>query len=469
MLMPIFGVPKKNGGERIVADLRRLNSYVKKEPYMKTCREHVVAGIRPFAVGSSLDIARAYNQIVLAQEIRRFFGFAHRGRQYVFNRLPFGHSNSPFEFQRALDKTLRKTNVRSQLVVYADDILVLSPSENQHESDFRQILKALEDDGWRLNANKCRFQQTNFEYLGMRLDTSGWAPEMSALTQWKDMKQPVGVKAWRKVKGWWNEISRFVWKGASVAHALKECEESGRPEDWRVFLKLLEEHTVRTTLPSHDKEYSISVDASNTGWGACLQQGHAIIACTSGLWSQQMRKHRSNELEAEGLAKALERLRPYIYGQAVTVHTDNSSTFSLSNPENCSPFVYRRLARLLDFCPDIKFVDGKNNVIPDFLSRMPHLRATRLDPQRMLERAHEGQFCARKTMQRLRAMGGQATWRAVKAYVESCSACQRFKAAKPVIPLGVLEEVSDVKDVWSVDLSALSSTQKGSTVYLLSD
>ena len=65
LLMPIFGIPKKEGGDRIVADLRRLDSFVRKEPYSKTSRTNVVASIRPFSVGSSLDISRAYNQIVL--------------------------------------------------------------------------------------------------------------------------------------------------------------------------------------------------------------------------------------------------------------------------------------------------------------------------------------------------------------------------------------------------------------------
>ena len=65
-------------------------------------------------------------------------------------------------------------------------------------------------------------------------------------------------------------------------------------------------------------------------------------------------------------------------------------------------------------------------------------------------------------MQRLRAMGGQATWRAVKAYVEGCVARQRFKAAKPAIPMGVLEEVSDVKDIWSVDfIGPLKPAEEG--------
>ena len=467
LLMPIFGVPKKEGGDRIVADLRRLNSFVRKEPYSKTSRTNVVASIQPFSVGSSLDISRAYNQIVLGQQIRQFFGFSHRNKQYVFNRLPFGYSNSPFEFQRALDKTLRNVKIQSQLIVYADDILVLSCSDEQHEKDLQLLLKALVKDGWKLNPKKSKFGRTSFQYLGMELSTEGWTPESAVLTQWKDMKPPQGIKEWRKVKGWWNEICRFVWKGATVSQALKRCEESGKSEDWTEFLKLLEQHTVRITLPSSTKEYSVSVDASSTGWGACLQQDQAIIVCTSGLWNSQMQKHRSNELEAEALLQALQRFKPYIYGQDVTVYTDNSSTFSLDNPDNCSPFVYRRLVKLLEFCPDIRFVDGRSNVIPDFLSRMPHLRTMQEDPYRLLKRAHDGHFCARKTMQRLKALGGGATWKAVKAYVESCTACQRFKAAKPVIPLGVVEEVMDVKDVWSADFIGPLKPAEGGVQYIL--
>ena len=106
-----------------------------------------------------------------------------------------------FEFQRALDKTLRNVKMQSQLVVYADDILVLSCSDEQHEENLQLLLMALVKDGRKLNPKKSKFGRTSFQYLVMELTTEGWTPALAVLAQWKDMKPPQGIKEWRKVKG----------------------------------------------------------------------------------------------------------------------------------------------------------------------------------------------------------------------------------------------------------------------------
>lgn len=42
------------------------------------------------AIYSKVDIAKAFWQVKLDKDLRKFTGFYFRGRMYVFVRLPFG-------------------------------------------------------------------------------------------------------------------------------------------------------------------------------------------------------------------------------------------------------------------------------------------------------------------------------------------------------------------------------------------
>ncbi|GMH45321.1 hypothetical protein BSKO_13278 [Bryopsis sp. KO-2023] len=137
---------------------------------------------------------------------------------------------------------------------------------------------------------------------------------------------------------------------------------------------------IRLACPDDSQDYLVGVDASLEGWGGVLYQNRKPVLCCSGLWSDNLHKkfesmnevgkwNLSNECEAEALHRILMVLKPYIWGLPVTVVSDNKAVVSFSNPSNCSPFIRRRLHNVLDVCPNIQFVCGTSNCLPDFLSR----------------------------------------------------------------------------------------------------
>ena len=470
LILPIFPVRKKDGGHRPVLDMRLLNAYVHQEPFIKFNKEHSVAGLRSFKVGSALDLASAFNQVELGESVRRYFGFTLRDKMYVYNRLPFGYCNAPYEFQRALHKSLVKImpKVQSQVVVYMDDIIVLSDSVDQHTQDLDFMLSILQSDGWKLNLAKCEFFKDQFNYLGLKLDTNGWEPADRAVQKLTDMPCPTTKTQWRRVKGWINSLNRFIFNGAAVMQALQKCEEEKTDSAWKNFLGTLEQHMVRVAHPTSSEGFAVAVDSSTSGWGGCLLQHGRILCCASGLWEKSLHHQKSNALEAEGLVRCLSRFRPYLYGHPVTVWTDNAATFSLAHEGNTSDFVKRRLQTILEFNPEVRFVPGKSNIIPDFLSRQDQLLAVELSVEEVLRRAHEGHFCARKTMDRARALGSDVSWKEVNLWVKNCQACQKFKRKKKIAPLGLYKEALDVGDMVSVDFIGPLSPAEGGSRFIFS-
>ena len=92
--------------------------------------------MRPYVVGSAIDLQNAYFQVELAPKLHHCFGVCLRRKFYVYERLPFGYVNSPSEFLRALRPAIAEMDeaVQSQVVVYMDDILLLSQSVSARTS-----------------------------------------------------------------------------------------------------------------------------------------------------------------------------------------------------------------------------------------------------------------------------------------------------------------------------------------------
>ena len=76
-----------------------------------------------------------------------------------------------------------QSQVRSQVIYYMDDILLLLPSQSIHQADLRIMFAELQRDGWRLNWAKCHFTQERFDFLGVTLTPQGMQPSVSMLRQ----------------------------------------------------------------------------------------------------------------------------------------------------------------------------------------------------------------------------------------------------------------------------------------------
>ena len=79
------------------------------QPFQQVNREYSLAQIRPFKIGSSLDLVNAYFQILLASHLWQDVGVVVGGKFFVYKRLPFGYKNSSHEFLRVIKPTLKKT------------------------------------------------------------------------------------------------------------------------------------------------------------------------------------------------------------------------------------------------------------------------------------------------------------------------------------------------------------------------
>ncbi|KAG0442269.1 Retrovirus-related Pol polyprotein from transposon [Dictyocoela muelleri] len=159
---PAFFIPKKNNTLRLVVDYSIINNSTNKEAYpcsnMKECLINL-CGSRFF---STLDLNLGFYQFQMDDESIKYTAFSILNNHYEFLRMPFGLSNAPRSFQRAMNNVLGHL---SFVRLYLDRVLVFSKTLEEHLEHIEVACTTLLDAGFTLNIGKCNFMKKEIEYL----------------------------------------------------------------------------------------------------------------------------------------------------------------------------------------------------------------------------------------------------------------------------------------------------------------
>jgi Reverse transcriptase (RNA-dependent DNA polymerase)/Integrase zinc binding domain len=114
---------------------------------------------------TTLDCNSGYWQIPFNPEDRDKTIFTSHYGIYRFLRLPFGFTNTPAIFQRAIDIILSGVRWKTCLV-YLDDVIVFSSDREAHLARVAEVLTVLCNAGLSLKLQNCRFLAEMVNYLG---------------------------------------------------------------------------------------------------------------------------------------------------------------------------------------------------------------------------------------------------------------------------------------------------------------
>ncbi|GJS61852.1 putative reverse transcriptase domain-containing protein [Tanacetum coccineum] len=133
---------------------------------------------------------------------------------------------------------------------------------------------------------------------------------------------------------------------------------------------------IRQFLGSED--FVVYCDASRKGLGAVLMQKEKFIAYAS----RQLKIHEKNyttyDLELRALVFALKMWRHYLYGTKCVVFTDHKSLQHILDLKELNMRQRRWLELLRDYDCEIRYHQGKANVVADALSRKEHIKPLRV-------------------------------------------------------------------------------------------
>jgi hypothetical protein len=111
--------------------------------------------------------------------------------QYQWITSPKGLLGCPASFEHLVEGVLRNI---SNVIVYIDDLLVHTQTNEEHLKFLEQVLGCLHTHNLKINLDKCFFGNKEVYYLGFTLTPEGIKPGENKLKAKKDAKPPTDVK-----------------------------------------------------------------------------------------------------------------------------------------------------------------------------------------------------------------------------------------------------------------------------------
>lgn len=143
-------------GIRIVLDAHTLNKNIETESDRPVSIDYILMKFEKAKYFSSLYLTAGYHQVKIHEESRKYTAFLFEGRAYQYRVLPFGLNISVSVFICALDQALGRDLVQ-KLIMYVDDISLISESWEQHIDLLGQLLKCCLEQGITLKISKSSF------------------------------------------------------------------------------------------------------------------------------------------------------------------------------------------------------------------------------------------------------------------------------------------------------------------------
>ncbi|GJP87018.1 hypothetical protein CLOP_g16985 [Closterium sp. NIES-67] len=162
---PILFMPKKDGGLRMCIDYRALNRQTIKSHYPIPRTDDLLDQLRGARFFSKIDLRGSYHQIrVFANDCHKT-AYRTRYGSCEYTVMPFGLTNGPSTFQLTMNSLFRDL-LDKCVVIYLDDILIFSKTQEQHLKDLDQVLQRLQQNRLITKGSECQFLRSEHEVLG---------------------------------------------------------------------------------------------------------------------------------------------------------------------------------------------------------------------------------------------------------------------------------------------------------------
>jgi hypothetical protein len=140
----VIFVPKKDGTQRLCVDYRALNEVTVKNKYPLPRIDDLFDQLHGLCVFSKIDLQSEYHQLKVQECDIPKTTFILRYDLYEFTVMSFGLTNAPAYFMYMMKKVFMEY-LDKFIVVFIDDILVCSRSEEEHEGHLHLVLHKLRD------------------------------------------------------------------------------------------------------------------------------------------------------------------------------------------------------------------------------------------------------------------------------------------------------------------------------------
>ncbi|GJX25978.1 putative reverse transcriptase domain-containing protein [Tanacetum coccineum] len=271
---------------------------------------------------SKINLHSGYHQLRVREEDIPKTTFRTRYGHFEFTIMPFGLTNAPAIFMDLMNRVC-KPYLDKFVIVFIDDILIYSKSEEEHEVHLKTIL---------------------VERSSVPRTCGQPSPKpLTLLTQ---------------------KNKTYVWGDE-------------QDEAFRVLKEKLCNALV-LALPDGPDDFVVYYDASKQGFGCVLMQKGKVIAYASRQLKTHEKNYTTHDQELGAVVFALKIWRHYLYRTKSVIYTDHKSLQYIFDQKDLNMRQRRWIELLSDYECEIKYHPGKANVVADPLSRKERLKPRRV-------------------------------------------------------------------------------------------
>jgi hypothetical protein len=169
---PVLFVKKKDGTLRLCIDFRQLNKVSVKNKYPLLGIDDLFDQLKDAKLFSKIDLRLGYHQVRIKEEDISKIAFRTRYGHYEFIVVSFGLSNALVVFMCLMNGVFQEY-LDKFVIVFLDDILIYSKSEEEHKHHLRMVLQVLREHQLYAKLSKCSFYQKQIHYLGHIISKDG--------------------------------------------------------------------------------------------------------------------------------------------------------------------------------------------------------------------------------------------------------------------------------------------------------
>jgi hypothetical protein len=279
---------------------------------------------------SKIDLRLGYHKVIIKEQDISNTSFITRYGHYEFIVVSFGLSNAPVVFICLMNGIFREY-LDKFVIVFLDDILIYSKSEEEHEQHLRMVLQVLREHQLYAKLSKCSFYHKQIHYLGHIISEEGIAVDPEKIESIRGWSAPKNVSEVRSFMGLASYYMRFIEGFIKIAHPITSLQNKGVKFQWTLdceksfqhLKKLLTSDPIlRITYPNED--IIVCIDACKEGLGGVLIQNGFVVCYESRRLKEHERHYVTHDLELEDIVHALRKWRHYLTGKRFELRTDHN-------------------------------------------------------------------------------------------------------------------------------------------------
>jgi hypothetical protein len=265
----------KDGGWRMCTNSREINMITIRYRFPLPRMDDLMDCLSGANFFSKIDLKSGYHQIHMREGDEWRTSFKTNEGFYEWLVMLFGLTNE-----------VLKEFIRKFVIVYLDDIMIFSKTEEEHLKHLAKVMKRLQQEKLLINMKKYSFMKIELIYLGFFISTDKLKMDpdkVEVIKNWPSPKSIFEVRCFHGLASFYGKfIKNFSGTSALMMYTVKKRHESFHwIEEVEKSINLLKRKITEQpilVLPDFKKTFQVKCDASGFAIGAFLSQEDRLIA-----------------------------------------------------------------------------------------------------------------------------------------------------------------------------------------------